>query len=81
MPSPPGFVLHNVRPEIDEKFAARSQFIRALLKGSEGLATAEDNIEVDFGRNDGFKAKRGRDLEQAKNGKKGSFYGTRPFPQ
>jgi len=44
--------------------------IRVFLKGPEGLATAEDGVEVDLGRSDGFKVKWGRDLEQTKNGKK-----------
>ena len=53
--------------------------IRVFLKGPEGLATAEDDVEVDLGRSDGFKVKWGRDLEQTENGKKeGRFiwYGT-----
>jgi len=53
--------------------------IRVFLKGPEGLATAEDGVEVDLERSDGFKVKWGRDLEQTENGKKeGKFvwYGT-----
>ena len=53
--------------------------IRVFLKGPEGLAAAEDGVEVDLGRSDGFKVKWGRDLEQTENGKKeGKFiwYGT-----
>ena len=53
--------------------------IRVFLKGPEGLATAEDGVEVDLGRSDEFKVKWGGDLEQTKNGKKeGKFiwYGT-----
>jgi len=53
--------------------------IKVFLKGPEELATAEDGVEVDLGRSDGFKVKWGRDLEQTKNGKKeGKFiwYGT-----
>jgi len=53
--------------------------IRVFLKGPEGLGTAEDGVEVDLWRSDGFKVKWGRDLEQTKNGKKeGKFiwYGT-----
>ena len=44
--------------------------IKVFLKGPSGLATVEDGVEVDLGRNDGFKVKWGRDLEQTKNGKK-----------
>lgn len=53
--------------------------IRVFLKGPEGLPTAEDGVEVDLRRSDGFKVKWGRDLEETKNGKKeGKFiwYGT-----
>ena len=53
--------------------------IRVFLKGPEGLATAEDGVEVDLGRSDGFKVKWGRDVEDTKDGKKeGKFiwYGT-----
>ena len=49
------------------------------MKGPEGLPTAEDGVEVDLRRSDGFKVKWGRDLEETKNGKKeGKFiwYGT-----
>ena len=55
--------------------------IRVFLKGPEELATVEDGVEVDLGRNDGFKVKWGRDLDYTKNGKKeGKFiwYGTIP---
>ena len=50
-----------------------------FLKRPEGLATAEDGVEVDLGRSDGFKVKWGRDVEETKDGKKeGKFiwYGT-----
>ena len=50
-----------------------------FLKGPEGLATAEDGVEVDLGRSDEFKVKWSGDLEQTENGKKeGKFiwYGT-----
>ncbi|KAF9653409.1 hypothetical protein BDM02DRAFT_1911688 [Thelephora ganbajun] len=53
--------------------------IKVFLKGPKELATAEDGVEVDLGRSDGFKVKWGRDLEETRNGKKeGKFiwYGT-----
>ena len=46
-----------------------------------GLAEGEEGKEVDLGRNDGFKVKWGKDLEDTKNGQKeGKFiwYGTIP---
>ena len=39
-----------------------------FLKGPEEPATAEDGIEVDLWRSDGFKVKWGRDLGHTKNG-------------
>ena len=53
--------------------------IRVFLKGPAGLATAEDGVEVDLRRSDGFKVKWGRDLEETKGAnKEGKFiwYGT-----
>ena len=44
--------------------------IKVFLKGPEGLATVGDGVEVDLGRDDGFKVRWGRDVEQTKNGKK-----------
>lgn len=55
------------------------QRIRVFLKQPEALAAAEDGVEVDLGRSDGFKVKWGRDLEQTENGRnEGKFiwYGT-----
>ena len=55
--------------------------IKVFLKKPEGLATAEEGVEVDLKRSDGFKVKWGTDLEQTKDGKKeGKFiwYGTIP---
>ena len=49
--------------------SAEDPRIRVFLKGPEGLATAEDGVEVDLGRSDGFKVKWGRDEEQTENGK------------
>ena len=50
--------------------SADDQRIKVFLKGPEGLATAEDGVEVDLGRSDGFKVIWGRDLEETRNGKK-----------
>ena len=61
--------------------SANDPRIKVFLKGPEGLATVEDGVEVDLGRNDGFKVKWGRDLDHTKDGKKeGKFvwYGTTP---
>jgi len=44
--------------------------IKVFLKGPEGLATVGDGVEVDLGRDDGFKVRWGRDVEQTKDGKK-----------
>jgi len=53
---------------------------KVFLKGPEGLATAEDGVEVDLGGSDGFRFKWRRDLEQAKMGRrKGSSFGTGSF--
>ena len=55
--------------------------IKVFLKGPVGLAEGEEGKEVDLGRNDGFKVKWGKDLEDTKNGQKeGKFiwYGTIP---
>ena len=53
--------------------------IKVFLKGPVRLAEGEEGKEVDLGRNDGFKVKWGKDLEDTKNGQKeGKFiwYGT-----
>lgn len=53
--------------------------IKVFVKSPERLAIAEDGIEVDLGRSDGFKVKWERDLDETKDGKKeGKFiwYGT-----
>jgi hypothetical protein len=55
--------------------------IKVFLKGPAGLAEGEEGQEVDLGREDGFKVKWGRDIEDTKNGQKeGKFiwYGTIP---
>lgn len=55
--------------------------IKVFLKGPTGLAGSEDGEEVDPGREDGFKLKWGRDVEDTRNGRKeGKFiwYGTIP---
>ena len=44
--------------------------IKVLLKGPVGLAEGEGGKEVDLGRNDGFRVKWGKDLEDTRNGQK-----------
>jgi len=54
---------------------------KVFLKGPEGLAESREGKEVDLGRQDGFKVKWGRDLEDITNGQKeGEFiwYGAIP---
>ena len=54
---------------------------KVFLKGPKGLAESEEGEEVNLGREDGFKVKWGRDLEDTTNGRKeGKFiwYGTIP---
>jgi len=54
---------------------------KVFLKGPIGLAESEEGDEVDLGREDGFKVKWGRDLEDTTNGQKeGKFiwYGEIP---
>ena len=44
------------------------------IKGPQGLAAAEDEVEVNLGRSDGFTVKWGRDLEATRSGdKEGKF--------
>ena len=43
--------------------------LEVFLKRPEGLPTAEGGVEVDLGRNDGFKVKWGTDLEKTKDRK------------
>jgi len=53
--------------------------IKVFLKSPKGLAESEEGEEVDLGREDGFKVKWGRDVEDTKNEQKeGKFiwYGT-----
>ena len=55
--------------------------IKVFLKGPMGLAESEEGEEVDLGREDGFRVKWGRDVEDTKNGQKeGKFiwFGTIP---
>jgi len=54
---------------------------KVFLKGPKGLAESEEGEEVDLGREDGFKVKWGKDLEDTVNGQKeGNFiwYGVIP---
>jgi len=44
--------------------------IKVFLKGPTGLVESEEGEEVDLGREDGFKVKRGRDMEDTKDGQK-----------
>ena len=55
--------------------------IKVFLKGPAELAESEEGQEVDLGRDDGFRVKWGRGMEDTKNGQKeGKFiwYGTIP---
>ena len=44
--------------------------IKVFLKGPNGLAQSEDGQEVDLGREDGFKVKWGKDMEDTRGGQK-----------
>jgi hypothetical protein len=44
--------------------------IKVFLKGPTGLAESQEGEEVDLGREDGFKVKWGKDVEDTKNGQK-----------
>jgi len=59
--------------------SANDPRIKVFLKGPKGLAESEEGEDVDLGREDGFKVKWGRDMEDTKDGQKeGKFiwYGT-----
>jgi len=50
--------------------SANDPRIKVPLKGLKGLAESEEGEEVDLGREDGFKVKWGRDVEDTKDRQK-----------